>query len=161
MQNVTEKSTYIFATIVPQQGPELDQDERVGLLAAQPYDRIGWGRGWGWGEAPGEGRGEGRGEAPGEGRAGVDFGSFLGRFRDLPGDPQKPPFSPPPPKPPPPLSKTENLEKMTKIKATSSGLTPNFGHFLSNFGVLGGGGKIGVFGSFLGVLGGSPQNPQN
>ena len=30
-----------MATIVPRQGPELDQDERVGLLAAQPYDKIG------------------------------------------------------------------------------------------------------------------------
>ena len=34
----------IMATIVPRQGPELDQDERVGLLAAQPYDKS---RFWG------------------------------------------------------------------------------------------------------------------
>ena len=36
-----------MATIVPRQGPKLDQDERVGLLAAQPYDKIGFLGGFG------------------------------------------------------------------------------------------------------------------
>ena len=46
-----------MATIVPRQGPELDQDERVGLLAAQPYDKMGFLGGFGqnppkWGGIP-------------------------------------------------------------------------------------------------------------
>ena len=62
-----------MATIVPRQGPKLDQDERVGLLAAQPYDKMGFLGGFGqnppkWG---------GGGETPKM--------AILGGFPPLPG----------------------------------------------------------------------------
>ena len=72
-----------MATIVPRQGPELDQDERVGLLAAQPYDKIGFLGGFGqnppkWGEG---------GETPKM--------AILGGFPPLPGGSKNPVFGGP------------------------------------------------------------------
>src|SRR6187401_1602233 len=69
-----------MATIVPRQGPKLDQDGRVGLLAAQPYDKMGFLGGFGqnppkWG---------GGGETPKM--------AILGGFPPLPGGVQKPCF---------------------------------------------------------------------
>ena len=109
-----------MATIVPRQGPELEQDERVGLLAAQPnvqympkYDKIGgegWG-GWFWGVR----------------------GGFLGGPPDPPKTPPGgvkievlggPPDPPKPPKIHPPLIKDRFFRFWGQNKSSELGLVP-------------------------------------
>src|SRR6187549_1582147 len=105
-----------MATIVPRQGPELDQDERVGLLAAQPYDKIG-GFGGFWPKTPKMG---GRGGNPQNGH----FGGFppppgggpKTLFLGVPGGPKWPFWASPP------LSKTDFLVLGVKNKAMNASL---------------------------------------
>ena len=128
-----------MATIVPRQGPELDQDERVGLLAAQPYDKM-VGFGGFWPKTPKMG-----------GRGGNPQNPGFGGFPPPPGGVKNPHFGGPggPPKrgflASPPLSKTDFFVFDPKRRGLNASLYPNFG--VEN-GVFGTPPKMGVFGGF-------------
>ena len=135
-----------MATIVPRQGPKLDQDERVGLLAAQPYDKI---------EVLG-----GFGQNPPKWGGGGDTPkmAILGGFPPLPGGSKNPVFGGPGgpregPKWPfwalPPLSKTDFLVFDPKRRALNASLYPENRPFWPFFG----------YPPKWGFLGGFGQNP--